>query len=295
MSTSGARRATLATIAASAGRVGGHRVQGAQRPRRRRPDHPGAGGGPAREARLRRPPQPRPRGAQPVVELVFDDELNAYATEIVQGIAGRGGRGGRRRGRRRAGPSRRGGAARSRWARELVATGREAVIGVVNSLTARARHRAGPRRAAARGHRPDRPAARPASPASARPTSRAVWPRPGTCSRSGTAASPTSAARPTAACNQARMHGFRAAMEAAGLPVPDGYVRDGLFRYQDGVDGGDRAVRAARAAHRRVRRLRRGRGRAWSRRPGRTGCGCRRTSASSGSTTPSSRATARRR
>jgi LacI family transcriptional regulator len=42
----------------------------------------------------------------------------------------------------------------------------------------------------------------------------------------------------TAACNQARMHGYRAAMEAAGAPVTDGYVRIGRFRFQDGVDGG---------------------------------------------------------
>ena len=64
--------------------VRGDRVQGAQRPRRRRRHHPGAGGGPAREARLHRSSQRCP-AAQPVVELVFDDELNAYATEIVQG------------------------------------------------------------------------------------------------------------------------------------------------------------------------------------------------------------------
>jgi LacI family transcriptional regulator len=34
------------------------------------------------------------------------------------------------------------------------------------------------------------------------------------------------------------MHGYRAAMEAAGLSVPDGYVRSGHFRYADGVIGG---------------------------------------------------------
>jgi LacI family transcriptional regulator len=42
----------------------------------------------------------------------------------------------------------------------------------------------------------------------------------------------------TAACNQARTHGYRAAMEAAGASVPEGYVRTGNFRYQDGVVGG---------------------------------------------------------
>jgi LacI family transcriptional regulator len=34
------------------------------------------------------------------------------------------------------------------------------------------------------------------------------------------------------------MHGYRAAMEAAGVPVPEEYVRTGHFRYQDGVDEG---------------------------------------------------------
>ncbi|OFE15433.1 LacI family transcriptional regulator [Humibacillus sp. DSM 29435] len=41
-----------------------------------------------------------------------------------------------------------------------------------------------------------------------------------------------------AACNQARMHGYRAAMEAAGVPVPDGFVRSSRFIYSDGVDCG---------------------------------------------------------
>ncbi len=40
---------------------------------------------------------------------------------------------------------------------------------------------------------------------------------------------------PAAACNQARMHGYRAAMEAAAAPVADGYVRMGRFQYDDGI------------------------------------------------------------
>jgi LacI family transcriptional regulator len=43
----------------------------------------------------------------------------------------------------------------------------------------------------------------------------------------------------TAACNQARMHGYRGAMEAEGAPVPDGYVRTGRFSYEHGIAGGD--------------------------------------------------------
>jgi LacI family transcriptional regulator len=122
------------------------------------------------------------------------------------------------------------------WARELVATGREAVIGVVNSLTA------GHVTALARAGLPlvvidpiDLPRTRVTS--------------VGATNFAGGVA----AARhllslghrrvayvggsPTAACSQARMGGFRAAMEAADVPVPDGYVQDGLFRYQDGIDG----------------------------------------------------------
>jgi len=40
-----------------------------------------------------------------------------------------------------------------------------------------------------------------------------------------------------AAANQARVHGYRAAMEAKTAPVPDVYVRSGEFTYQTGVAG----------------------------------------------------------
>jgi LacI family transcriptional regulator len=233
VSTSGAQRATLATIAASAGvsvatvsKVLNGRADVAPTTRARvsdllaKHDYVGRRGG--------------ARG-QPVVELVFDDELNAYATEIMQGMLDAAGTAGAVvavavRGRRGAvGPP-------VAWARELVATGREAVIGVVNSLTA------GHVTALARAGLPlvvidpiDLPRARVTS--------------VGATNFAGGVA----AARhllslghrrvayvggsPTAACSQARMGGFRAALEAADVPVPDGYVQDGLFRYQDGVDG----------------------------------------------------------
>ena len=42
----------------------------------------------------------------------------------------------------------------------------------------------------------------------------------------------------TFAFNQARMHGYRAALEAAGVDVPDGYVRSGTSRHQGGMAGG---------------------------------------------------------
>lgn len=40
-----------------------------------------------------------------------------------------------------------------------------------------------------------------------------------------------------AVCNQARTHGYRAAMEADGMRVPDGYVRSGDFTYETGLLG----------------------------------------------------------
>jgi LacI family transcriptional regulator len=41
-----------------------------------------------------------------------------------------------------------------------------------------------------------------------------------------------------AACNQARQQGYRAAMESAGVDVPDGYLRTGDFLYENGLRAG---------------------------------------------------------
>jgi LacI family transcriptional regulator len=41
-----------------------------------------------------------------------------------------------------------------------------------------------------------------------------------------------------ATCNQARMNGYRGAMEAAGMPIPEGYVRTGQFHHRDGLEEG---------------------------------------------------------
>ena len=43
---------------------------------------------------------------------------------------------------------------------------------------------------------------------------------------------------PGVAYNQARMHGYRAALEAAGVTVPEEYVRNGSEDYEAGVVGG---------------------------------------------------------
>jgi len=44
--------------------------------------------------------------------------------------------------------------------------------------------------------------------------------------------------RPTSGCNQARLSGFRSAMEAAGHTVPRSYIWQRDFLYDDGVAGG---------------------------------------------------------
>jgi len=43
---------------------------------------------------------------------------------------------------------------------------------------------------------------------------------------------------PTSGCNQARMSGFRSAMEAVGAPVPPDYIWLSDFLYDDGLTGG---------------------------------------------------------
>jgi LacI family transcriptional regulator len=43
---------------------------------------------------------------------------------------------------------------------------------------------------------------------------------------------------PSSGCNQARLNGFRGAMEAAGVPVPKDYVWLREFLYDDGLAGG---------------------------------------------------------
>jgi LacI family transcriptional regulator len=235
--TSEGRRTTLAAVAASAGvsvatvsKVLNGRWDVAPATRARVADlleqHSYVG---------RRPAAPR-ADAPMVVELVFDSELNAYATEILQGVLDAAGEAeaivsvsvpsGRNVG---AGQP-------ATWVRDLVATGRHAVIGVVNSLTP------GHVTALSRARLPlvvidpiDLPRARVTS--------------VGATNFAGGLAATRHllslghrrigyvGGSPTAACNQARMQGFRAAMEAEGAPIPEGYVQSGRFRYGDGVGG----------------------------------------------------------
>ena len=235
----GRRRATLATVAASAGvsvatvsKVLNGRADVAPATRARIEDllerHDYVGRRIAAGSRT---------AVRPAVELVLDAELNAYATEIVQGVLDAGAEAGVAvslavRGR---------GSAVSAhpvtWARDLAAAGRRAVIGVVNSLTT------GHVGALSRARLPlvvIDPIGLP----------RASVTSVGATNFAGGLAATQHllslghqrvayvGGSPVAACNQARLQGFRAAMDAAELAVPDGYVRPGTFRFEDGVVGG---------------------------------------------------------
>src|SRR5690606_741447 len=167
------------------------------------------------------------------IELQFDADLNAYSREIIQGAVRAGGELGVsvvisiRRGRERT----------SKWARELAASGRRALIAVTSELTS------AQLAALAEANLPlvvidplNLPRTRVTSVGS-------------TNFAGGLAATPHLLALghrriaylggpATAACNQARLHGYRAAMEAEGAPVRQEYIQHRRFRYGDGVAAG---------------------------------------------------------
>ncbi|WP_169983745.1 LacI family DNA-binding transcriptional regulator [Microbispora sp. H10836] len=179
------------------------------------------------------PPQRRGEPAPDTIEVEFDADLNAYSTEIVQGAVQAGADldvavvvSIRRNADRTAG-----------WARELVAAGRRALVAVTGELTS------GQLAALARARLPlvvidplNLPRTRVISVGStnfagglaATQHLLALGHR-----RVAYLGGPT-----TATCNQARLHGYRAAMEAVDAPVLPGYVRTGHFHYHDGLAGG---------------------------------------------------------
>jgi LacI family transcriptional regulator len=174
----------------------------------------------------------------PRVELLIHGDLTAYSTEVVNGVVGAGGELDvavvvtlRPHGRR---------AARTRpvaWASDLAAAGCRAVIAVVSELspaevTALAKARV-PLVVIDPLNQPD-----------ARVTSVGA-----TNFQGGLAATQHLLERghrriayvggkASAACNQARLQGYRGAMDTAAVPIPDGYVRTGNFLYRDGVAEG---------------------------------------------------------
>jgi LacI family transcriptional regulator len=168
----------------------------------------------------------------PTIELFFQSDLGAYATEIMQGVLDAATDVSvavvvtvRSHGQRSSEPA--------AWARDLAARGRQAVVGVTTELTA------GDLTALSRARLPlvvidplNMPHARFTSVGS-------------TNFAGGMAATQhllslghcriAYIGGRQSAVNQARVHGFRAAMEAAGVPVPDAYVRSVLNRYEYGV------------------------------------------------------------
>ena len=176
--------------------------------------------------------RPDPVG-RPTVELFFQGVVNNYSVEIIQGVLEAG---------RTAGvdvvvsthPRRSGG----RWLRDLTASGRQAVIGVTSQLTS------ADVAALARVRLP----LVVIDPLNvAQPDVTTV----GSTNFAGGLAATQHLLElghrriaylggpATAGCNQARLQGFRGAMEAAGAPVPHGYVRQHDFLYDDGLAGGE--------------------------------------------------------
>ncbi len=171
---------------------------------------------------------------QATVEVQFDADLTIYNAEIVQGIINAGAESGVAIvvSIRSPHQNRHTGA----WARELAAAGRRAIIAVTNRLTAA--HLT----ALARVRLPlvvidplNLPRARVTSVGS-------------TNFAGGLAATEHLLSLghrriayiggpATAACNTARMHGYRAAMEAEHAPTPAAYIHTGHFTFQDGLTG----------------------------------------------------------
>jgi LacI family transcriptional regulator len=175
----------------------------------------------------------------PTIELLFHVQLNAYHTEVLQGVLEAAAEAGadvvvtlRPRGRRGAGSTR-----PAPWARELAGSGRRAAIAVTSELNA------ADLTALSRARLPI-VVVDPLSLPSAQVTS------VGSTNFAGGLAATQHlldlghreiaylGGPATVVCNQARMHGYRGAMEAGGVPVPDGFVGTGRFSYEHGIAGG---------------------------------------------------------
>lgn len=187
----------------------------------------------------RRADPPEAVEEQQVVELVFHGPLTAYTTEILQGVLEGAGDGRvlvsvSVRPRHQPSP----GAPRpAAWARELADRGRRGVIDVVDD----ARH--GDLPALVRAGLP-LVVIDPLSPPRKELASVGATNFAGGLSATqhllelGHRRIAYLGSDLSSAYNQARMHGFRAACEAAGVRVPEEYVRIGSFDFAAGVEGG---------------------------------------------------------
>ncbi|WP_088315100.1 LacI family DNA-binding transcriptional regulator [Kineosporia sp. R_H_3] len=187
---------------------------------------------------------PAPRRAEghgtPTVELVFDYGLHAYTGEVVQGVLDAAVElgvtitvsSGPRRDRVQPTPE-----SPSAWARRIAAAGRRAVVAITGELTAT--HLAALDRAKVPVVVID-----PLNPQLARLTSVGATNFAGGMTAGehllalGHRRIGYAGGTPTAACNQARVGGLRAALEAQGLPLPPEYVTAALFDYGSGFEGG---------------------------------------------------------
>jgi LacI family transcriptional regulator len=182
----------------------------------------------------------RVRPAQsPTIELCFHGRLNAYHTEVLQGVVEAGADAGvavvvrvRPRGQHGSGARR-----PAAWIRALATAGRQAAIVVTSELGA------ADLAALSRARVPvvvidplNLPSTRVTSVGSTNFTGGLAATRH--LLDLGHRRIAYLGGPATAVCNQARTHGYRGAMEAGGAPVPDAYVRTGRFSYEHGIAGG---------------------------------------------------------
>jgi LacI family transcriptional regulator len=186
------------------------------------------------------PPAPRRAEAQGVqtVELVVDHGLHAYTAEVVQGLLDAAAdlgvtitvSSGPRSPDAVREPA-------TSWARRLANTGRRAVVAITGELTTA--HLGALDRA-----RVPVVVIDPLNPQLARLTSVGSTNFAGGMSAGrhllalGHRRIGYAGGTPTAACNQARLGGLRAAIEAEGVVVPAEYVTSGTFDYGSGLIGG---------------------------------------------------------
>ena len=173
------------------------------------------------------------------VELVFDYGIHAYTAEVMQGVLDAAAESGVTiavsSGPRSAtspvleSPN--------AWARRLATAGRRAVVAVTGELTSH--HIAALDRAKMPVVVVD-----PLNPQLARLTSVGATNFAGGMAAGrhllslGHRRIGYAGGKPAAPCNQARVSGLRAAMEAEGLQLTAAYVTSGLFEYGSGLDGG---------------------------------------------------------
>ncbi|GAA1670343.1 LacI family DNA-binding transcriptional regulator [Kribbella yunnanensis] len=172
------------------------------------------------------------------VELFYQGALNNYSVEVIQGVVDAGQAANvdvvlNAHPRNESSPTDRA----SRWIRELISGGRRAAIGITSELTA------ADLAAVSRARLP------------LVVIDPANIPEPDMTSVGSTNFAGGMAATqhlldlghrkiaylggpPTSGCNQARMSGFRSAMETVGATVPKHYIWQRDFLYDDGVAGG---------------------------------------------------------